>query len=564
MMDYNQIDTSEAVELAPRVWWVGSLLPDLMLQCHAYLIEQGDESVLIDPGSALNADEIIRKIDSVVGLGNVRWLVCSQPGPDVTGALPALVARGLHPEAAIVTHWRDEALIIHSGTPLKFWRVDEHGWRLELQDRTLRFVLTPYSHSAGAFCTFDEESKTLFSSALFGSFDRDPSLFATSVDYFESMRSFHEQYMPSREILAYAIDQLRELPMREIAPHHGQVIPKDLIVPIMDRLEKLECGIYLLARDDPGLAFLLAANRTIHNVVDVLVREQQFPVVAAHLAEMASQLLGAEYLELWGGAGESWLQFEQTDGFAGHRADTPSDVRDVLNGVTPPPGSRLVLALTSPVTNHVEGAVVLGFRERPVLDGPTLAIIWQITGLVEVGLEREVLRRSVELERTAWHERATHDLLTGLYNRVSLGDAFRRLTAFDDRNASPQLAVLMIDIDHFKRVNDAHGHPTGDRVLQTVAHSITTSVRPSDLTFRFGGEEFLVLLSNIDDATAVAAAERIRANVASSTEGGPGVTMSVGVALRRPGEQQDALIARADRALYQAKSNGRDRVEVAQ
>jgi len=63
-------------------------------------------------------------------------------------------------------------------------------------------------------------------------------------------------------------------------------------VPIMDRLEKLECGIYLLARDDPGLAFLLAANRTIHNVVDVLVREQQFSVVAAHLAEMASQLLG--------------------------------------------------------------------------------------------------------------------------------------------------------------------------------------------------------------------------------------------------------------------------------
>jgi diguanylate cyclase (GGDEF)-like protein len=137
------------------------------------------------------------------------------------------------------------------------------------------------------------------------------------------------------------------------------------------------------------------------------------------------------------------------------------------------------------------------------------------------------------------------------------------LTAFDDRNASPQLAVLMIDIDHFKRVNDAHGHPTGDRVLQTVAHSITTSVRPSDLTFRFGGEEFLVLLSNVDDATAVAAAERIRANVASSTEAGPGVTMSVGVALRRSGEQQDALIARADRALYQAKSSGRDRVEVA-
>ena len=93
------IDLGKAVELAPRVWWVGSLLPGDYYQCHVYLIEKGDQSVIIDPGSALNAEEVIRRIDAVVGVDHVRWLVCSHADTDIIGALPALVAHGLHPDA---------------------------------------------------------------------------------------------------------------------------------------------------------------------------------------------------------------------------------------------------------------------------------------------------------------------------------------------------------------------------------------------------------------------------------------------------------------------------------
>jgi diguanylate cyclase (GGDEF)-like protein len=558
-----QINISEAVEIAPRVWWVSTLLVGDKFQCHVYLIEQGDQSVLIDPGSALTAEEVIRKVDSVIGLENVRWLVCSHQDPDIIGALPALVARGLHPEAAIVTHWRDEDMIRDSGTPLTYWRIEEHDWRLALEDRTLQFVRTPYLHFADAFVTFDEMSGTLFSSDLFGGFTDDRSLFATSVAYFDSIRAFHEHYMPSREILAHALEQLRELPIRRIAPQHGQVIPEDLVAPIMDLLEKLECGIYLLAREDPGLAFLLAANRAIHDVVDALVREEQFSAVTAQLAELAQQSLGAQYLELWAATGETLLQFEQGDGFAGHRADPPADVQGVLRGEPAPDSARLILALTSPASNQIDGAVVLGFRERPNLGKPAIAVVGQIAGLVEVGLEREVLRRSADLERAAWHERAIHDTLTGLYNRVLLSDSARRMFALDDRNETAQVAALMIDIDLFKRVNDTYGHPTGDRVLQHVAQAITQSVRPSDLVFRFGGEEFLVLLPDVDHTTALTAAERIRSRIAHPAKECPDVTVSVGVARRHAGEDHEALVARADLALYQAKSNGRDRIEVA-
>ena len=281
------LDTDGPVEFAPRVWWVGSLLPGDDFQCHVYLIEQGDQSVLIDPGSALTADEVIRKINSVVGLDQVRWLVCSHCDPDIIGALPAMEAAGLHPEATIVTHWRDEALMRHGGSKLPYWRVEEHDWLLPLVDRTLRFVFTPYAHFAGAFNTFDETSRTLFSSDLFGGFGAEGELFATSLDYFDGVRAFHEHYMPSHEILVHAIDQLRTLPIDRIAPQHGKVVVGDLVTPMMDMLAGLECGIYLLAREDPGLRFLLATNQIIHDVIDTVVHEKDFAVVASRLDDLA-------------------------------------------------------------------------------------------------------------------------------------------------------------------------------------------------------------------------------------------------------------------------------------
>ena len=556
-------ETSEAVELAPRVWWVGALIPDDEFQCHVYLIEQGDQSVLIDPGSALIADEVIRKIDSIVGLDQVRWLVCSHGDPDVIGALPALVAKGLHPEAAIVTHWRDEALIRHSGVDLPYWRIEDHDWALHLQDRNLRFVFTPYVHFAGAFCTFDEASGVLFSSDLFGGFTDDTSLFATSVDYFEAMRAFHEHYMPSRDVISNALAKLRELPLRIIAPQHGQLIPQDLIEPIMTKLDQLECGIYLLARDDPGLSFLLTANRIVHQVVDAVVDETDFAVVGKRLCELAQSVLGADTVDFWAMAGGTTLRFGEPDGYNGQAADPPTEVVAALAGQTAPPGANVVLPLLSHSTGKIGGVAVLGFGVAPNLDRPTRAVLDQIGGIVEAGLEREVLRRLAEFDRAALYEQAIHDPLTGLFNRVHLDATAHRLCLMDDRRDAPALVVLMIDIDHFKRVNDSYGHPVGDLVLSRVARAIRQALRPDDLAFRFGGEEFLVLLSGVDPEGSEVIGERIRSAVAADGGDGPPVTASVGIAVRHSLEEFDVLLKRADEALYRAKSEGRDRTCVA-
>jgi diguanylate cyclase (GGDEF)-like protein len=164
-------------------------------------------------------------------------------------------------------------------------------------------------------------------------------------------------------------------------------------------------------------------------------------------------------------------------------------------------------------------------------------------------------------------ELATHDALTRLLNRNGLDDVLRR--HFGARDAAP-LTLLQVDIDHFKRINDTHGHNAGDAVLRTVASALADNVRGGDFVARTGGEEFLVGCTGADAATAWALAERLREAAAmarTTLPGHPGelrCTISIGISRQfgRLGEWQTAARL-ADEALYVAKQSGRDRVEVA-
>ncbi|HEU0201975.1 MAG TPA: sensor domain-containing diguanylate cyclase, partial [Burkholderiaceae bacterium] len=174
---------------------------------------------------------------------------------------------------------------------------------------------------------------------------------------------------------------------------------------------------------------------------------------------------------------------------------------------------------------------------------------------------------SVKLREALRHE-AIRDPLTGLYNRRFMDESLERVLRVAARAGRP-LALAMIDIDHFKRLNDTFGHAAGDAVLKQVAAAISARVRASDLACRFGGEEIIVILPDtaLDAAMVVAEALRTAVRGLALTDGARPIdpsTISLGVAaFPQHGATPAALMRAADAALYQAKGRGRDRVVMA-
>jgi len=165
-------------------------------------------------------------------------------------------------------------------------------------------------------------------------------------------------------------------------------------------------------------------------------------------------------------------------------------------------------------------------------------------------------------------DQANRDALTGLYNRRYLDSTLERELARCQREGQP-LSLMLIDIDHFKQINDTYGHQAGDEVLKQLADMLNAQARSADVVCRFGGEEFLLLLPNMPQAVAQERAEQWRRDFAANTivfgEFRMQVTLSIGLAsYPGHGTSPQALIRSADRALYRAKTEGRNRVVVAE
>ncbi|MEO5374267.1 MAG: diguanylate cyclase [Alphaproteobacteria bacterium] len=578
------LDPTKPIEIAERIWWVGDYLENDAFQCHVYLIEHGNQSVLIDPGSQLTFPRTLEKIRQITSFDTIRYFVCQHPDPDISASLPTIDAMVTRDDAVIVTHWRSEAMLRHFGVKMPFWLVDAHDWRLDLGGRELSFVFTPYAHFPGAICTYDRASGVLFSSDLFSGFTNGPSLFAQDESHFESLRLFHEHYMPSRDVLAYALSQIEALPLRMIAPQHGSIIPEPLIDFMIRNLKTIDCGLYLLAKGDTDLYRLSTLNQVLRAITETMVVYREFGDIASALASIARPLLPVESVEFYARVEDrSVLHLSPESRYRGVLVTPPAHVAAVfgldykawydahafryascdLDG-----GPALLMPLFRPDHGVVTAVAILRLAHRVEPTSSVIEMIEQMGVPLQVAVERETILRTLDFERQRFYERSVRDVLTGLYSRIYMLDTVQRLISLHERDGSVAVVgVLMLDIDHFKSVNDTYGHNQGDVVLAAVADVLKKGIRDGDMPVRLGGEEFAVFTVGREADGIAVLGERLRQGVAALAFDGRmaerTITISGGIAVRHLGEDLTGLLDRADAALYRAKNGGRDRIVIA-
>lgn len=195
-----------------------------------------------------------------------------------------------------------------------------------------------------------------------------------------------------------------------------------------------------------------------------------------------------------------------------------------------------------------------------------LCVVRDITARKQV--ENALKQQAITLQKlhAELKTQANHDSLTGLLNRRAFFELAEQMLKLAHRRQE-YVALMMVDLDHFKRVNDQFGHAEGDKVLIATAHALKTTARDNDIVARHGGEEFVVAVLGANQAESMAAAERLRLAIAAIEDQQAPVTASIGVATLQPSpDKRDAsqvlaeLLHQADQALYAAKHNGRNQV----
>jgi diguanylate cyclase (GGDEF)-like protein len=197
-----------------------------------------------------------------------------------------------------------------------------------------------------------------------------------------------------------------------------------------------------------------------------------------------------------------------------------------------------------------------------VQQGIDYTLVWQVIvggGLIlllVLAWNRKLTALNNELARLS-----VTDTLTGLFNRLKTDDVLNNEFKRSMRSGQP-FSVILVDIDHFKHVNDTYGHQVGDQVLVTVAKTLQAKTRATDVLGRWGGEEFIIVSTHTDQTGAVKLAENLRQSLQDQNiPRVQQITASFGVATYQSGDQPKDLVARADAALYEAKRQGRNRVE---
>lgn len=497
------MDISKPIQIAESLWWVGSNTLGTSLRCNPYLYLHGSTAILFEPGSVLDFDVVREKVESLVPIKELDAIVCSHQDPDLCSSLPLFERSGF--KRPICCHSRSASIITFYGVKLPFYLVDHHEYAFPLVDGTqIKFLFAPYLHFPGAIMSYLSRPKALISGDLFGAFGQADELYA-GERYEQNMRSYHEAYMPSHEILKPVMDQLNPLEIDLICPQHGAII-RDRIPYYINVLRQLQCGIFLnpvkkKLLEAGGIRFL--CNKVIDRYValfgPVEVRKalsrSPFTYDARHRTITSCSLPEPEQWEAF------FTLIHDREGMSWITVVAP--LVELL-------GKEYSITLPGVFRTVVFNAMQEQQRKETRL---------QIMEEEKAGLEQ----RLDQMEE----DRKT-DPVTGLYNqefhRVFIKEEMERV-ARHDHNVS----FILMSIDNLANINLDFGSEEGDATIRQLATIIRQRIEPSSRAFRLAGGTIGLYCTHFEKDEIIQRVNVLLAFIAESESFIVPVTVSIGM-----------------------------------
>jgi len=573
----------EPIEIAEDIFWVGHIIENDPFQCHVYLIKNGDNSILIDPGSNITWQTTRKKIQKIIDLKDIKYFICHHQDPDITACMSDIFKEIGTKNRYVITHWRTKALLVHYNWNVEFIEVESNNFHLNLGSRELKFIFTPYMHFPGNICTYDVKTKTLFSSDIFGAFTDKFNLFAQNAqDYFEEMKPFLEHYMPSNDIVRYGIDKIKQYDINLIAPQHGSIIKKEFIPYILDKTQELDVGLFLHFGGYKKIQKLSKANEIVSEISTLLLYETNIFKEMNTIYTNFEKILPIKRI-LAVGIKDNALLFDshlynpikldvtqeailkQYKDVISSKECAVKNLDSIFNYELGSQSKACIFAARD-FAKRLIGLLFFVIDENVELEEIDFAILENIKTLSEAILNKAMDYYSIENEKNRLFEKSIKDELTSLYNRYYFNLEATQEFLKASRYKYP-LSVAFLDIDDFKKINDTYGHSIGDLVLRDFAIAILSQIRQSDTVYRYGGEEFVILLPHTSAQGALVLIERIKEYLLKKDglqiiDKKITYTFSAGIASLDKEKDIYELVEKADKKMYEAKQKGKNRIEL--
>ncbi len=490
------IDLSKPVEVANNIWWVGSKDSESNYHCNPYLLIEGDTGVLFDPGSALDGELVLKKVLSLLPIEKLEAIVCSHQDPDLCMAIPIFENAGFN--GWICCHERTYFIHKYYGFKSPYYLVNHHDYAYTMKGGfTFNFIFTPYLHYSGSIMSYIAEQQVLITGDVFGAVTADWQLYSDET-YFDGMVAYHEQIMPSHEVLAAAMVILARYPIKMICPQHGSIIKHDIPRHI-EILKDLPCGLFLESKKHT-----ISEDGEITGQLEVILTR----LISIHGIEQVKQIYKNSGITI------------------------DAKKRHIVKSNYP---EHTLWQTFFSIIEEQKGALFLStiapFVER-VCNETDLPLPPVFSSLL-LDSERQIMESKDELEKATaklktLEESLYRDPVTQLYNQ-EFCIAYLRDKLDEVIQYQVPLTAMVLSIDNLEFINLDYGSAEGDKTMRTLADLLLQIVKDHVEICRLAGGTFAILCTNLTPEQSLERANTIRTAIAEEERFIVPITISIGL-----------------------------------